>query len=148
MIEMYNDIYHDYLNRFSTVVWRHVNPGWKFLLNSTSYYQCQGPWTVKKRKNWSPLGWLGKKVHIFVCGKWQLLCMYWRFLIRSRESLGLVIPNNKTIEHLRLKVLFYCNVVIPTIWQSVLRLMSCVSTFHPRADAVFPPSTSLFFAHR
>ena len=32
-----------------------------------------------------------------------------RLSIRSCDSLSLVIPNNKTIEHWRLKVLFYCD---------------------------------------
>ena len=32
--------------------------------------------------------------------------IYRRFLIRFRGGLSVVIPNNKTIEHRRLKVLF------------------------------------------
>ena len=45
--------------------------------------------------------------------------IYRRFLIRFRGGLSVVIPNNKTIEHRQLKVMFYCNVVKLTIFYSL-----------------------------
>ena len=43
------------------------------------------------------------KVYIYI---------YRLFSIRFHDSLSLVIPNNKTTEHWRLKMLYYCNVVM------------------------------------
>ena len=42
-----------------------------------------------------------------------MLSIYRRFSIHFRDSLSLVIPNYKNLEHWWLKMLFYCNVVIP-----------------------------------
>ena len=42
----------------------------------------------------------------------QMLSIYRRFSICSHDNLSLGIPNNKTIEHRRLKMLFYFSVVM------------------------------------